>query len=117
METEKKRKGRPPQARNTIQSWQFVRAARVMCAYDEARERGDKHSVAVRGVVEHLKQSNPGMPISQTEVKRILAVWRPRNAGTILRFERNQELTGPVESLIARFAERPNYPRHNRKIR
>ncbi len=80
MEMEKKGKGRPRQAKNTTQFWQFARAARVMCAYDEARERGDKHSVAVRGVVEHLKRSNPEMPISQTEVKRILVVWRPRNA-------------------------------------
>ena len=150
MEMEKKGKGRPRQAKNTIQFWQFARAARVMCAYDEARERGDKHSVAVRGAVEHLKRSNPEMPISQTEVKRILAVWRPRNAGTILRFKRkmlteedikrhclileqlaalqektglrlevptNHELTGPTVSLTARFAERPNYPRHNHKIR
>ena len=150
MEMEKKGKGRPRQAKNTIQCWQFARAGRVMCAYDEARERGDKHSVAVRGVVELLKQSNPGMPISQTEVKRILAEWRPRNAGTILRFERkivteedikrhclileqlaalqektglrlevptNHQLTGRIVSLTARFAERPNYPRHNHKLR
>jgi hypothetical protein len=45
---EKKGKGRPRQAKNAIQFWQFARAARVMCAYDEARERGDKHSVAVK---------------------------------------------------------------------
>jgi hypothetical protein len=150
METEKKGKGRPRQAENTMPFWQFMRAARVMYAYDDARERGEKHSVAVKEAVELLKQSNPRMPISQTEVKRILAVWRPRNAGIILRFERksvteedikahylilgqvaalqertglslgaptNPELTGPLVSLTARFAERPNYPRHNRKIR
>jgi len=52
MEMEKKGKGRPRQAKNMIQFWQFARAARVMCAYDEARERGDKHSVAVWGAVE-----------------------------------------------------------------
>jgi len=149
METEKRGKGRPRQAENTMPFWQFMRAARVMYAYDDARERGEKHSVAVKEAVELLKQSSLGMPISQTEVKRILAVWRPRNAGTILRFERkivteedikahylilgqvaalqektglslgvptNHELTGPLVSLTARFAERPNYPRHNRKI-
>lgn len=147
---EKRRKGRPRKKEDSIEFWQFARAARVMCAYDEARERGDKHSVAVRGAVEHLKQSNLGMPISQTEVKRILAAWRPRIARTILRFERkilteediknhysaleqlaalqektglrlevptNHEVTRPIVSLTARFAERPNYPRHNRKIR
>jgi hypothetical protein len=144
---EKKGKGRPRQAKNTIQFWQFARAARVLCAYEEDRERGDKHSVAVRGAVEHLKQSNPDMPISETEVKRILPVWRPRNAGTILRFERkiltdedvkshcwlqeqlavlqgkrDLKLEVPTnlgrltESITVRFAERPDYPRHNRKI-
>jgi len=150
METEKRKRGRPRQAKDTTQFWQFVRAARVMCAYDQARERGDKHSVAVRGAVDLLKQANPEVPISQTEVKRILAAWRPRNAGTILRFERkilteedmkrhcwlreelaalqakkglrlevptDHELTGLTVSLTARFAERPNYPRHNRRIR
>jgi len=150
VETEKKRKGRPRQARNSIQFWMFARAGRVMCVYDEARERGDKHSVAVRYAVELLKQSNPEMPISQTEVKRILAAWRPRNAGTILRFERetlteedmrghrfmleqladlqgkkdlglevptNYEFAELIERLTVRFAERPNYPRHNRKTR
>lgn len=147
---EKRRRGRPRKKEDSIEFWQFARAARVMCAYDEARERGDKHSVGVGDAVEHLKQSNPGMPISQTEVKRILAVWRPRNAGTILRFERkvmteedikrhwlileefaklqekkgltsevptNHKLTRPIVSFAFRFAERPNYPRHNRKTR
>lgn len=147
---EKRRKGRPRKKEDGIEFWQFARAARVMYAYDEARERGDKHSVAVRDAVELLKQSNPEMPISQTEVKRILAAWRPRNAGTILRFEckiltdedvikrhhfdleqltalqgksgtrsevpTNQKLTRSIVSLTGSFAERPNYPRHNRKI-
>jgi hypothetical protein len=147
METERKKRGRPRQAKDTIQFWQFARVARVMCAYEEARERGDKHSVAVRGVVEHLKKSDLGMPISETEVKRILSLWRPRNAGTILRFERkiltheavkrhrwlqeqlaalqgkrDLKLEVPTnlgrltETITVRFAERPNYPRHNRKI-
>ena len=147
MEAEKKKRGRPRQAKDTIQYWQFARVGGVMCAYDEARERGDKHSVAVRGAVEHLKKSSPGMPISETEVKRILAVWRPRNAGTILRFERKilteedikshcwlQEQLAVLQgkrdlklevptnlgrltgSITVRFAERRNYPRHNRKI-
>ena len=44
---EKRRKGRPRKKEDSIEFWQFARAARVMCAYDEARERGDKHSVAV----------------------------------------------------------------------
>jgi len=45
---EKRWKGRPRKKEDSIEFWQFARAARVMSAYDEARERGDKHSVAVR---------------------------------------------------------------------
>lgn len=125
-----------------------MRAAMIMSAYDEARGRGDKHSAAVRYVVDLLKQCNPAIPISQTEVKRVLATWRPRNSRTILRFDRkilseedinrhrcirdqldalrstkglklevppNFDLQRSRTALTIRFAERPNYPRHNRK--
>ncbi len=148
MEIGKKKRGRPRKPEDTIKFWQFARAGHVMCAFDEVRGRGNKHSVAVRDIVDLLKQRNPEMPICQTEVRRILAAWRPRNAGTILRFERkipteqdikrhywiweqeaalqgkkglrlevptNHELTRPIALLTIRFAERPNYPRHNGK--
>lgn len=145
---EKKKRGRPRKARDTIQFWQFARAARVMSAYDEARGRGEKHSAAVQYAVDFVKQRSPKMRISRTEVKRILATWRPRGSQTILRFEHSsmseedikrrrwileqvavlQEKKGlplptppncdPARNVAViklRFAERPNYPRHNRK--
>jgi hypothetical protein len=150
VETEKRLRERPRKARDTIEPWQFARAALCMFAYDEARERGDKHSVAVRYAVDFVKQRHPGMDISETEVKRTLAIWRPRGRQTILRFQRttldeegvkkhrwilqqiamlqgNNGLISPEPSncdqprhivvFTMRFAERPNYPRHNRKIR
>ncbi len=149
MEKEKRLRGRPRKAGDTIQFWQFKRAARVMSAYDEARGRGEKHSTAVQYAVDFVKQRSPKMRISLTAVKRILAKWRPMGSRSILRFEHkilteeeikrrgcildqmpplqgtkglrlevptNQELTRSVVSLTIRFAERPNYPRHNRKI-
>ena len=88
MEIEKRQRGRPRKKENSIKSWRFMRAAMAMCAYDEARKRGDKHSVAVRNAVDFVKQRNPKMPISETEVKRTLAALRPRSSRTILRFER-----------------------------
>src|SRR5258708_5429947 len=88
METAKRLRGRPRKAGDTIQFRQFARVALVMSAYDEARERGDKHSVAVRHVVDLVKQRHPEMGISETEVKRTLATWRPRGSHTILRFQR-----------------------------
>jgi hypothetical protein len=60
-----------------------------MCAYDEARKKGEKHSVAVRAAVDSLRLDSSEMPISETEVKRILSTFRPRGSGAILRFERS----------------------------
>jgi len=85
----KRKRGRPRKKEDAIAFWQFGRAARAMCAYDEARERGDKHSVAVRYAVDVLKRRNPKMPISEAEIRRVLAAWRPRGSHTILRFERS----------------------------
>ena len=131
----------------TIAFWQFGRAAMAMCAYDQARERGEKHSVAVREAVDFVKQRDPGMSISETEVKRTLAASRPRDSRTILRFERKNLTEDDIKKrrwireqvaslqgekhlksgvspnsdprdgavFTIRFAERPNYPRHNRK--
>jgi hypothetical protein len=148
MKMEKRQRGRPRKKENAIQFWQFGRAAMAMCAYEDARERGDKHGAAVRYAVDVLKQRKPGMRVSETTVKRILAAWRPRGSHTILRFERSSlseedlqrnrwireqlaalqgqkglKLPMPPDYDLARngakftirFAERPNYPRHNRK--
>lgn len=146
METTKSQRGRPRKKPDTMQFWQFLRAAAAMCGYDEARARGEKHSVAVAEATDLVKKLHPGMPISESAVRRALATWRPRGSSSILRFERsspseeamsnyrwlreqiarleekrglklpvlgNREIT---TSLIVRVGERPNYPRHNRKI-
>jgi len=149
LQIEKRQRGRPRKKGDIIEAWQFGRAAMVMCAYDEARGRGEKHSTAVQHAVDSVKQCNREMPVSQTEVKRILATWRPRGSRIILRFESkilteedikrhcsireqlaalqgknglklevptNHEVTRSSTSLTIYFAEKPNYPRHNRKI-
>lgn len=72
-----------------MEFWQFARAGIAMSAYDEAREKGEKHSDAIRQAVDAVRRRNPGMPISETEVKRSLSAFRPRGSGTILRFERS----------------------------
>jgi hypothetical protein len=148
MEKKRKPRGRPRKKEGTIEFWQFVRAAATMSAYDEARESGQKHSVAVTQAVDSIRRLQPTMPISRTVVKRILAEFRPRSGGTILRFERTTLSEEAVEKLRwiwaqladlqgrkgltlpslpndsppkfgttfkIRFAERPTYPRHNRK--
>lgn len=148
MEMEKRRRGRPRKKEGAIECWQFVRAAMALCAYHEAREGGQKHSVGVKHAVDFVKQLDPEMPISEAEVRRTVAAWQPRNSQTILRFERsslseedvklnrwvreqfaefrgkkglkleeppNYDVAPNVAVFTIRLAERPNYPRHNRK--
>lgn len=85
---EKRGKGRPRKKEDSIEFWQFVRAAIATSAYDEARKEGDKHSVAVRQAVDAVRLRHPEMPISETGVRRILSAVRPRGSGAILCFER-----------------------------
>jgi hypothetical protein len=89
MERERKPRGRPRKNEGTIELWHFVRAGAAMIAHDEARESGQKHSVAVTQAVDSIRRLHPTKPISRTVVKRILAEFRPRSSGTILRFERS----------------------------
>jgi hypothetical protein len=86
---EKRRRGSPRKIEDSLEPWQFGRLAKVTAAYDEARRKGEKHSVAVRDTVESLKRTSPKMPISETEVRRILSTYRPKGSGIILLFERS----------------------------
>lgn len=88
MEMPRKRRERPRKDKDTIEPWQFWRAAMVMWAYDKARVRGEKHSAAIREAVNLFKEHYPDTRISDTEVKRIFARFRPSGSQFILRFER-----------------------------
>jgi len=59
-----------------------------VAVYDEARQRDGKHSSAITEVVKYFREGYPGVPISETEVRRVLANWRPRGSQTILQVER-----------------------------
>lgn len=139
------RRGRPRKEKDTIKSWQFGRVAMILCRFDEVRRRGDKHSVAIEDVVDSIRQHSPELSISESEVKRTLATWRPREGRTVLFFDRtvrtpeevekhcrlreqlegkrglklevppSNNSAGSTEVFRIRFGERPNYPRHNRK--
>jgi hypothetical protein len=149
MKTETRPQGRPKKNEGTTEFWRFVRAGMVMSAYDEARASGQKHSAAVAQSVDYVRQCCSEMPISETEVKRILATFRPRDSQSILQFKRvtlddselmrqRSELEQAAADLRGRkglwkplpsiedlpksrtaytfgSAERPLYPRHNRK--
>jgi hypothetical protein len=86
---QKRARGRPKKKEDSLEPWQFGRAAIVLSAYDESRGKGEKHSAAVSDAVEFLRRCSPEVRISKTGVKRILSQFRPRGSGAVLRFERS----------------------------
>jgi hypothetical protein len=142
MESKARKRGRP--RKNGVKDPSFLaRALKVLHAYDEARLGGMKHSAAVKESVSFVRNIDPHMPISETEVKRILAELRPSDspvgllsscevlegpeAATRRRFfaqmigkENSADfLSKDPERPLKRFSfgigKRPNYPRHNGK--
>jgi hypothetical protein len=113
--------GRP--RKNGLQPhWMFERVLLVLFAYDRSRNVGNKHSTAIVEAVTFVREQNPQMPISESEVKRILARWRSKDANLSLIVtapapgcETETLLNGRI--LRAKFkgssGPRPTYPRIN----
>jgi hypothetical protein len=109
--------------------WVLGRDVRALGAYECAREKGEKHCVAVSEAVKHVQQTAPRMSISETEVKRILAYWRPKGSTKCLQVSEpgpsGEILSVPVlrcgvVSFVdcrvlytASYGPRPTYPRAN----
>jgi hypothetical protein len=73
------KRGRP--RKNGAQpGWMLGRVVLVLHAYDRSRSAGNKHSVAILNAVSAVRSYAPHMPISETEVRRILANLRPSSA-------------------------------------
>jgi len=64
--------------------WMLLRSAMVLHAYDQARGMGEKHSAAIATAVTAVQFRVPGMKISETEVKRVLAEFRSKDSGQAL---------------------------------
>jgi hypothetical protein len=56
----------------------FHRSMIALHRYNEARRAGEKHSAAVLEAVSAVQHDLPGIPISQTEVRRALAQLQPK---------------------------------------
>jgi len=83
----KKNLGRPRKIKGVISETKFARVRIAIGLYDEERKNGQKHSAAVAQAVELIKERYPTIRISETEVKRILATWRPRGSHNNLRID------------------------------
>ena len=70
--------------------WVLERIVLVVYAYGLARDRGEKYSVAIYEAVKYIRENVPAMRISETEVRRILAAWRPKRSPSCLVVRKSQ---------------------------
>lgn len=123
------KRGRP--SKNGLQPcWMFHRVLLVLHAYNEGRSSPLKHSAAVREAVETVTKTYPSMPISETEVRRILAQFQPKGVRVAFKVARPSvsektlppgvcALMGIPEGKKVKitftfgYGPRPEYPRFN----
>jgi len=60
---------------------ELFRAAEVLHAYLEERAKGTKYDAAVHLAIDRVKAKFPGMPISRSGVKRIIAMTCSKDEG------------------------------------
>jgi hypothetical protein len=114
-------------------AWMFYRRLFMISSYNDARARGVKHSSAVTEAVEAVKEKLPDMPISVTEVRRILAAEQPKGGEIALKVTKVSDDSQPLPQqvcemmgihrgprknrLVFGYGPRPSYPRSNAKNR
>jgi hypothetical protein len=89
--------------------WMLGRALIAIEAYDRARRDGQKHWFALEIAVNAVRAEFSGVPISQSEVKRVLAELRPKNAPEALLVIKNNGIW------TFGFGKRPDYRRRHRR--
>ena len=71
------KRGRP--SKNDVkEDWVLFRSLLALDGYGRSRKDGEKYSEALKAGVAEVRQKFPGMPVSPTEVKRVLAEFQPR---------------------------------------
>ena len=86
--------------------WQFARGLTILNAYQQARERGEKHSVAVSEAVVEVRQKG-GFRVSETEVRRVLKELRPKDSPVELKVRARLVNEGDLERLRLLIAQVP----------
>ena len=110
------KRGRP---KNEAKPWWVLhRTMLALCGYDKERRAGEKYDAGLRAGIAEVHRVYPNMPISMTEMKRILRGFRPKTLSpTYFVVESEQPITldGITYSRVwdMNFGPRPNYPRHN----
>jgi hypothetical protein len=115
-------RGRP--RKNGAKSWPMLRRSLlILLEFDRARRPELKHSAAIAETVAVIRRKYRDVRVSETEVKRTLAEWRPRNRATTY-LAREPENPGKMHRLdgldyrviVSLYVgPRPVYPRINQK--
>ena len=111
-----------PRKNGQMPMWTLRRETMIVYGYDQARSLGEKHDAAIKEAVRYVRETDPRLRISETEVRRVLASWRSRRNPFGLVVIK----PGPSESTItlpngrvvrvlltAAIGPRPIYPRAN----
>jgi hypothetical protein len=69
-----------PKKEGVKPGWTLFRSFLVLHAYNEARAKGDKHAAAITESVSAVRSRAPGMKISESEVKRVLAEFQSKDS-------------------------------------
>jgi hypothetical protein len=86
--------------------------------YDQSRSHGEKYTASLEAGIAAVRTAVPGMKMSMTEMKRVLAEFRsPDLAETFLTSE-NENTVGPngrkyQKAWVLTVGATPEYPRHN----
>lgn len=73
------KRGRP--SKNGYQPpWMLRRDTYALYGYQQARRAREKHESAIKEAIEFVRKMDAEMPMSETEVKRVLARWAPRQS-------------------------------------
>ena len=84
-----------PKSDGVKRGWELFRALEVLLIYTDERAKGTKYDAAVHLAIEHIKEKFPGMPISRSSVKRIIAMTCNKKSNTEWRVSKQVDpLTG-----------------------
>jgi hypothetical protein len=115
------KRGRP-KGNGQVPMWMPRRVTLIIHGYDLARGSGEKHAAAIKEAVRYVRETDSRLRISETEVRRVLASWRPKDKslGLVVVEPTPSEntITLPDGGLIrigltAAVGPRPIYPRAN----
>lgn len=98
--------------------WFLFRTAIALSAYGKARDAGEKYEAALEAAIAAIRRELPGIPMSRTEMKRVLSEFRSNSLDMACFFQENEDTMAPDGTNHQRawtlgIGEMPSHARHN----